>query len=266
MKTSLIVLSSVVCFTATASAANIVLVTDFEATTDVPLINFLTNAGHVVTATNQRYRSLDATKIAELDAADLVFVSRSTDSTSYANNAAEVAQWDSVSSPILLGSAFLIRDSRWQWVNSSSLGSYGGDITAPTVGAASHPIYDGLTPSSGSGFVPGNSKYLFTTSGVDVETGGANLAGTGTLIGVRNNASFQYVLAAEFAAGSTTGSGNTLAGDRFFLTQPVTFSNHNANGLLMLENTVDYLTVPEPSSVTMLLLGAAGFFSRRRKA
>jgi hypothetical protein len=84
------------------------------------------------------------------------------------------------------------------------------------------------------------------------------------VIGVRNNAVDQYILAAEYSAGGLTGSGNTLAGDRFYFPLPVQFSANDANGLLMIDNTIAYL-VPEPGVAVLALVGGIGLFFRRRR-
>ena len=250
-------------FSATTQAANIVLVTDFEEATDAPFITYLTTAGHSVTSTNQRYRTLDATKISELNAADLVIVSRNTNSADYANSTAEVAQWDGLTTTVWLASSYLARDSRWNWVTSGGIiGGYYGHITAQNATAGAHPLYAGLTVD-GTGFA-GESRYSFST-GTELESGSDNLAGTGTVIGVRNRLSYQHIIAAEFSAGGTTGSRNTLAGYRFYFALPVTFADNNVNGLQMIDNSIAYL-VPEPSSVAMILLGTVGIALRRRRS
>jgi hypothetical protein len=166
------------CLATSSQAANIILVTDFEGTTDVPFVNHLTNAGHSVTATNQRYRTLDTIKIAELNAADLVIISRNTNSGDYATDAAEVASWDAITTTVWLGSGFIARNSRWNWVDSAATVAYNGDITAQNATAGAHPLYASLTPSVGAGFA-GESKYLYTT-GTEVAAGTNNLQGNGT--------------------------------------------------------------------------------------
>ena len=257
------VLSLMLCVTTVSQAANIVFVTDFEATADADFITALSNAGHTLTSTNERYRSLDSTKIAELNAADLVLVSRNTSSGSYADNSAEIAQWDAVTTTVWLGNSYLARSNRWNWVSSTTITApYFSDVTAQNAGAAAHPLYDGLT-SAGTGAF-GETKYGFTDD-TDLTSGSDNLAGSGTVLGVRNNASNQHIIAAEFASGSTTGSGNTLAGDRFYFALPEDYSDNNSNGLQMIDNIIDYTAVPEPSSVALLLLGAGGCFIRRRR-
>jgi hypothetical protein len=74
---------------------------------------------------NGYWRTLDAAKIARLNAADLVIVSRATDSGGYATDAAEIAQWNSVTTPLILLNVYIARGGtgsnfRWRWANSES--------------------------------------------------------------------------------------------------------------------------------------------------
>jgi hypothetical protein len=74
----------------------------------------LEGAGHTVTLMSDM-RTLDAAKIASLNEADLVIVSRDTDSGSYDDDD-EVTQWNSLTVPLIQTSSYLIRSSRWQWL------------------------------------------------------------------------------------------------------------------------------------------------------
>ena len=74
---------------------------------------------------NGYWRTLDAAKIARLNAADLVIVSRATDSGGYATDAAEIAQWNSVTTPLILLNVYIARGGtgsnfRCRWANSES--------------------------------------------------------------------------------------------------------------------------------------------------
>jgi len=113
--------------TMTASAAwKIVLVSDSLApeTTpgvgdhrDDPLVAFLEGLGHTVDTSgmDKNYRGLDAGKIANMESAGLVIVSRRTSSGNYANNDTERKAWNELTTPLLLQSGYLTRDSKWGW-------------------------------------------------------------------------------------------------------------------------------------------------------
>jgi hypothetical protein len=148
------------------------------------------------------WRTLDAAKLAALDAADLIIISRDTSSTNYANDATEVTQWNSIKTPIILLQVFLTQSSRWSWLNSISTGQRQAYFTAKAVDPL-HPIFDGVNLDSQDRvtwldqyIVPGYSSYINTTD-----------AGNGLIIAVRpdNN----YIVIAEWAAGIPFYAGST---------------------------------------------------------
>ena len=79
-------------------AADIILVTEYADTNldgiqdDQELVDWLVNEGHSVDVRRNYWIMLDSDKIAELNSADLVIVSRLTDSAFYSHGAATV-QW-----------------------------------------------------------------------------------------------------------------------------------------------------------------------------
>lgn len=157
-------LVSVFCLTAPGSAAmNIVWVSDahtpaadfaggdnvaadwqaVEAPWDQPWVDLLVSQGHSVDYTKGTpgdgfWRTLNEDKIATLNAADLVIISRDTSSGSY-NNDDEGSQWNSVATPMILMNSYLARSSRWKWFDSTS---NEGDADAPLMDAA--PPFEAL--------------------------------------------------------------------------------------------------------------------------
>ncbi len=65
---------------------------------------------------------LDPNKLAALNAADLVIVSRDNNSAGMATDATEVAAWTNVTAPVMLFSSYIAANDRWKWVNSSDPG------------------------------------------------------------------------------------------------------------------------------------------------
>ena len=113
-------------------AANIIWVSDNKngtnAPSDIGFVNLLKAQGYNVdyqgqggtgTPGYQSWRTLDATKIATLNAADLIILSRDLDSGSYASNATEVTQWNGITKPVLMLIAHVARNDRWQWVETT---------------------------------------------------------------------------------------------------------------------------------------------------
>ena len=122
----------------------------------------LEGAGHTVTQMSDM-GTLDADKIAALNAADLVIVSRDTNSGNY-DDGDEVTEWNSITSPLILTSSYLVRSSRWEWVDSTSLsGVGGGDLM---VVEADHPIFKGVAAKGDEvTMLTGQSNMIGETDG-----------------------------------------------------------------------------------------------------
>jgi hypothetical protein len=117
--------------------------------------------------------------VAELNAADLVIISRTASSGGYASDANEVAAWASVTAPMMSLSAWHVRSNRLQWVLSTTV-----NRTLDTYMLAletDHAIFDGVALEDGlvevvftEGFADGYQGNC-VIGGIDV--------GNGTLIG-----------------------------------------------------------------------------------
>ena len=145
----------------------------------------------------QYWRNLDATKIATLNAADLVIISRDAASGSYDDGTMpdyEPYQWNSVKTPMILLSVYIARSSHWRWLDTTALTGDGG---APICGAVltSHPVFNGVTLVSNQVDVLDETVGTGHTSFMNV----AN-AGNGTVIATRPTVS-NYVWIAEWRPG-----------------------------------------------------------------
>jgi len=101
----------------------------------------LEGAGHTTTLLSDM-RTVEADELATMNEADLVIVSRDTDSGNYANDAAEIALWNGVETPLIQCSAYIIRSNRWQWVNSTGTPAIGASDNLVIV--QDHPIFKGV--------------------------------------------------------------------------------------------------------------------------
>ncbi|QDU56638.1 PEP-CTERM sorting domain-containing protein [Aeoliella mucimassa] len=220
-------------------AANFVVVTS-ESARDQPLVDYLQNyLGHSVTV--GAYAELDVTQsdVDALNAADMVIITRNTNSGNYATNATEVAAWDSLTVPVLLGNSYISRTSRWMWVDTDAIQvDYNGDISDPIGTTETHPLFSNLDVDMGdlisSPPISGIAKYDWTSS-ADIPDG-TTLLGSGEIIGVRNNPTTPNIIIASYEAGSVTGSGNTLGGNRYFYALPEDLVNFRNSGLPILNN------------------------------
>ncbi len=143
------------CLASSVEAANIIWVSDWydELVDGVPddqaWVDFLEAQGYTVdnqeapSFGNGYWRTLDADKIAALNAADLVIISRNSNSGDYAGDATQRAQWNSITAPMILLSPYFSRGSRWSWFDNEDLAGDGGTPMLEAVDAA-HPIFYGM--------------------------------------------------------------------------------------------------------------------------
>ena len=101
---------------------------------------FLEGNGHTVTNMTGM-DTLDPGKIDAMNASDLVIVSRDTNSGGY-DDAPEPTQWNGLTVPLIQTSSYLIRSSRWLWVNST--GNPAMSDTDNMLIVESHPIFKGV--------------------------------------------------------------------------------------------------------------------------
>ena len=128
-KILILMLALAFCLTSPVNAGNIIWVSDqyddngSGTTDDQEWVDILEAEGHVVNVTlgaapgDGYWRTLDDDKIAALNAADLVIVSRNSNSGSYDDGDA-VSQWNSITTPIILNSTHIVRNSRWKWLDT----------------------------------------------------------------------------------------------------------------------------------------------------
>ena len=126
------------CLMTTAQGASIIWVDEGAADSFPTWQALLEGAGHTVTQMSDM-RVLDQGKIDAMNAADLVIVGRDTDSGQY-DDGDEIAQWNGLTVPLIQTSVYLIRSSRWLWVNDT--GTPG--VTDNMVIAENHSIFKGV--------------------------------------------------------------------------------------------------------------------------
>ena len=200
---------------------------------DQAWIDLLVAQGYTISLDfrNQEGRTLDAGKIDALNAADLIVISRDTDSGNY-DDGDEPTQWNAITTPIIMQVAHIARSNRWRWLDTE-----GAPTATPTLEAVlpDHPIFKGVT--------------LDASNRIDVLTQGASFAetadpGNGTLI-AKSDA---YVWIVEWEAGQEyyAGSGQTAGGRRMLFASGTNGGtdgvyNLNADGEMMFLNAVKYM-------------------------
>jgi hypothetical protein len=110
---------------------------------DHSLESFLVSEGHNVDVRPEYWNVLTPDKIAELNSADLIIVSRLAWSSNY-DEGNETTDWNSITTPLLQMNAYFARNTRWKWVNTEG----GTPDYVPLIYAEAvdplHPIFGGV--------------------------------------------------------------------------------------------------------------------------
>jgi hypothetical protein len=176
------------------------------------------------------WEELDDAKIAALNAADLIIVSRNSNSGDF-DDGDEVAQWNSITTPIILSSTHIVRSSRWKWVDSTSI---------LNLAPAMMDLADGSQ-------IPGMNAEVGPSSFIDA------VVGNGTVLATGDGLPWIF----EFEAGVEyyDGGGEIAGGPRVFFTAGTQEAdgiigrgemNLTAEGLALFMDTVDRLINPPP--------------------
>lgn len=247
--------------------AQIVLVTE-EADADADgewddqnVVDWLVAQGHFVDVQRGTMMELDPNKIDLLDAADLVIISRSTNSGNY-NSDDEPTQWNSITAPLIQMSAYLVRNSRWKWIDSSSATNNSG---APTMQVLdpNHPVFAGVTLD------PNNMVVALDAAVGSGETSfvGSLDAGNGTLLAQAAGADLAWIAEWESGVEFYAGAGQIAGGKRMYFaagtqevgTTPQGALNLSAEGELMFANAIAYMLIKESDPLSRGLLANYSF-------
>ena len=231
---------------------------------DQGFIDLLTNAGYTIdmSFSDQELRVLEDTELELLNRADLIIISRDSDSRQYDDGAVEKANWNSkIARPILNLNAFYMQANRWNWVPASDTWHY--EAGPMRVLEPNHPVMEGVTVVDGLVDVVTNQSTF---------PDGATDAAGGTLIGVREDNGFVWLAAWDttqnismgyppsgprmlFCCGldeATTGKQPALAGNGTYnLTEEGSTIFLNAVKYL-LDFTLEKAAIPEPSDDAVL--------------
>jgi len=231
---------------------------------DQGFIDLLTNAGYTLdmSFSDQELRVLEDTELELLNRADLIIISRDSDSRQYDDGAVEKANWNSkIARPILNLNAFYMQANRWNWVPASDTWHY--EAGPMRILEPNHPVMEGVT------IVDGLVDVVTTQT---TFPDGATDAAGGTLIGVREDNGYVWLAAWDttqnismgyppsgprilFCCGldeATTGKQPALAGNGTYnLTEEGSKIFLNAVKYL-LDYTLEKAAIPEPSDGAVL--------------
>ena len=220
-----------------------------------------------------------------LNGFDLVIIGRSVPSGNY-QSTTERAFWNSaITKPVINMGGYTLRASRLGFTTGETIPDTTSDISLQAL-APSHPIFSGVALDAGNIMV--NSFAGITTFNAVAQRGisvnSSPLAGGGTIIatigtGTIDNAANlgTGMIIAQWAPGSTTQTGNVLAGHRlvfFSGSREMGITSEGAGifdlapaGQAMFLNAVAYMSaIPEPSTYVLLGIGALALIWRWKRS
>lgn len=249
----------------------------FTAAADAGYTQLLESNGYNVT----RVVTSSTPDATVLNAADLVIVSRSVPSGDYSGAGAQA--WNSITAPMIVMGGYVLRNSRMGYTTGSTIPDTAGAIQL-SVNDPNHPVFSGISLDSNNLTVNPYAEIASFNGtaqrGISVNTD--PVAGNGTVlatVGTASDPAAGGMIIGEWQAGATMGDGtaDTLAGHRLvFLSGSREASGLTSEGAgiydltddgsKMFLNAVQYMAVPEPSTIALLALGGLAFLVRRKKA
>jgi hypothetical protein len=230
---------------------------------DHNLETFLLAEGYTVDVRPDYWRALDAYKIAELNAADLIIISRTCWSDFYSDGD-EVTQWNSLTTPLLSMTPFFVRNFRWRWVDTDYATEDTPHIYAEAMDP-DHPVFRGVSLTAFDQDDPANVVQIvdpLVGAGVTSFIATTNM-GHGRLIAKPTALHMGWIAEWEAGVEFYEGAGQYAGAKRMLFsagTQQVEFVDPNthqvvtcaqgelnltADGLQMFRNAISYLVTPE---------------------
>jgi hypothetical protein len=190
----------------------------FTRAPDAGYTDLLKNAGHTVT----RVVSSDLPNAAQLNAADLVIISRSVPSAHYELDA-ETAAWNGITAPTIILGGYIIRNVRLGYTTGGTIPDSTGPI-ALKAQVPGHPVFAGVTldaegrmvnPYANLATISGTPQRGVSVNTSPIATGGIVLATVGT----STDPTVGGMIIGEWLAGDAmaTAPSDTLGGHRMVL-------------------------------------------------
>ncbi len=168
------------CIQMSVSAQNGYILVVGSGTDDQSVLDILTEASYTVKRGLDYSGELTAEKLDSVNGADLVIFSRNGATAGHGEAEAVMQQWADVEAPLLSLSPWIMRNSRWRWINSTALSCHASDSITIPADVQSHEIFNGVDVSTGFLEVvqPGttrNEKFLIDDGGTPVDAGNGTI-------------------------------------------------------------------------------------------
>ena len=239
-RTAIMIAMAMLFATAPVQAATIIWVSDNKdpqagVPRDQEWVDLLNSRGYTVDLSfrNAEAQTLDATKIAAFNAADLIIISRDTSSGSY-DDGTEPTDWNGVTTPIIMQVAHIARSNRWLWLNTEETNN---SLQNMLVVEPAHPTFKDVTipPDNQLTVLNEASSFCNITD-----------AGNGTLIASRADNHQVWIVFWARETEFYEGSGQFAAGARLFFaggTNSGTDGRYNLtdDGQTIFLNAVEYM-------------------------
>jgi hypothetical protein len=227
---------------------------------DQGLVDWLTAEGHTVDCRLDYWNVLDPNKIAELNAADLIIVSRAASTGDYDDGADEIAAWNAVQPPVICLQGYMVRNNRWKWINSDTATNNTGSPLMQVLDP-NHPIFAGVALNPLDPNDPNSPRNLVSVVDPNVGTGITSFVtsldmGNGKLLAKAITGDYAWIAEWQPGVEFYAGAGQIAGGKRLLFcagTQEVGATvqgafNLTAEGQEMLRNAIAYLRVQSVES------------------
>lgn len=253
----------------------------FTTAPDIGYTSLLSSRGHEVTRV-VTFDNATPETVSFLNTFDLVILSRSVPSGHFQTYPGEVAAWNGITAPMMILGSYAVRNSRLGFSTGETLVDTTNTVSL-TATDPTHPIFQGISldldnnmTSPFAGIVTLGPPFTNTVQ-LGISTLMSPIAASGEVlatVGTPGN-TFGGTIIAEWETGDAYTRGGTFGGPRLlFLTgsREAGLTSEAAGiydlfpaGRQMFINAVDYMVVPEPSTLGLFILGGLVYFVRRRK-
>ncbi|MBK1792866.1 PEP-CTERM sorting domain-containing protein [Persicirhabdus sediminis] len=195
-------------------------------------------------------------------AGDVVIMMGSVNSGKY-DDGTETDDWNNLAAGLLNTSAYLVRNTRWDWMNTEVMSTDELAAGAETfVKNSSSPLLAGVTVTNGMANLFNDGVATGQIANSDV--------GAGDMVLNHEDAN-GFAMLTSWSSGDAVPArtDESFGGDRIYFGMGAGVDSLTSDGELVLTNALEQLglvVIPEPSSISMFALTIGVFVCRRRRS